>query len=269
MTHKNTNLMYFSPTATTRTILEQVAKGIGNEISDVIDITSPEVRNQPSPEFNDSLVLIGAPVYAGRLPEDAARYFKAVRSSGSLAVLVVLYGNREFEDALLELKDIVIKDGFLPVAAGAFIGEHSFTGDVFQIALNRPDEKDCRKAVAFGKQIAELLKIHKNPSEMKLVEVPGDFPYRAGMPDKALSAIEVTKECDACGICSSVCPKNAIDEMNMYATVDEECIYCCACIKACPQNARHLKEGPLRDTAKWLNENCGQRKEPRTFLSGG
>mgnify|MGYP005623976701 FL=1 len=101
MSPENTTLVYFSPTSTTHTILKEIARGIGKEICAVIDITKPEIRNQNAPEFNNDLVLIGAPVYGGRLPKDAADYFKTIKASGSLAVLIALYGNREFEDALL------------------------------------------------------------------------------------------------------------------------------------------------------------------------
>ncbi|RLC19998.1 MAG: hypothetical protein DRH93_14540 [Deltaproteobacteria bacterium] len=269
MSFNNTILLYFSPTATTRIILEEIAKGIGKDVSVTIDITSPEVRNQPPPEFGDALVLIGAPVYGGRLPKDAALYFKAVRASGSLAVLVVLYGNREFEDTLLELKDIAVEDGFSPLAAGAFIGEHSFTNDEYLIAKNRPDEKDRKKAFLFGEQIADLLNRNENPASLPHVDVPGNFPYKESMPSGSFQFIDVTPDCDGCGICLTVCPENAIDEADTWSTIDESCIYCCACIKACPQKARLMKDSPMKDKAKWLSENCARRKEPRTFLTRG
>jgi len=266
MNPEKTTLLYFSPTATTRIILEEIAKGIGKDVSAAIDITSPEIRTQTPPEFGEDLVLIGAPVYGGRLPKDAATYFKAVRASGSLAVLVVLYGNREFEDALLELRDISVEDGFFPLAAGAFIGEHSFANNEFLIALNRPDEKDLEKAFLFGKQVADLLNGNENLAELTPVDVPGNFPYKESMSLGPLQFIDVTDDCDACGICITVCPKNAIDEADTYSTIEKDCIYCCACIKACPLQARVLKDSPIKNKAKWLSENYARRKEPQIFL---
>ena len=268
MKFKHTALIYFSPTDTTRIVLEEIAKGIGNDISCVLDITRPENRLQPPPEFKDTLVLIGAPVYGGRLQKDAALYFKSIRSSGSMAVLVVLYGNREVEDALLELKDIAVEDGFFPLAAGTFIGEHSFATAQYPIALNRPDEKDRNKAVLFGKQIAELLIRNENPLNLPPVDVPGDFPYKERLALGPLHFIDVGDACDGCGICLSVCPENAIDETDTYATIEKKCIYCCACIKACPLDARIMIDSPIMEKAEWLNENCTRRKDPRTFLSG-
>ncbi len=56
-----------------------------------------------------------------------------------MAIAVVVYGNRNYDDALIELKDILESDGFKVVAGAAFIGEHSFSKT---LAKNRPDEKD-------------------------------------------------------------------------------------------------------------------------------
>ncbi|WP_457553333.1 4Fe-4S binding protein [Desulfobacula sp.] len=263
---ENTTLLYFSPTSTTKTILNEIAKGLDQNVLTVLDITNPDFRAQAAPEFKDSLVLIGAPVYGGRLPKDAADYFKTIRASGSLAVLVVVYGNREFEDALLELKDIAVDGGFVPLAAAAFIGEHSFSNDEFPIALNRPDKDDLEKAFLFGKQIANLLDHVKNPANISPVNVPGNSPYKKSMSMGPFSFITVTNDCDNCGVCITACPKNAIDEADTYATLDN-CIFCCACIKACPQHARVIKTSPIKDKAKWLSEEYALRKEPQTFLT--
>ncbi len=268
MHFEHTHLLYFSPTATTKIILNQIAKGIGKHISSVTDITKPDIRHLPTPEFKNSLVLIGAPVYGGRLPKEAADYIKTIKAKDCLAVPVVLYGNREFEDALLELKNILMDCGFVPLAAGAFIGEHSFSSPDFPIALNRPDRQDLETALLFGEKIAGLVSQTSNLSDIAPVDVPGNFPYKKGTAFGSFSFIDVKDACDDCGICITACPKNAIDPDDHWATRDETCIYCCACIKVCPLNARIMKDSPIRDKAKWLSENCALRKEPQMFLPG-
>ena len=265
MEKKELTLLYFSPTNTTRTVLEAIAKGIGGNISTVIDITRPENRSKPITNLATGPVLMGAPVYGGRLPKDAADCFKRIRSNGNPVILTVLYGNREYEDALLELKDIAVECGFLPVAAAAFIGEHSFSSKKYPIAQNRPDSGDLETAFLFGKRIADLLENNEKLENIAPVQTPGNFPYQDGMAIGAFPFIDVTNDCDECGSCISACPKEAIDETDNYSTINEKCIFCCACNKACPQEARVLKESPILETTKWLYKNCSKRKNPELF----
>lgn len=266
MNAKTVTLLYFSPTATTRTVLEKIAQGMGAPVGKTIDITRPETRNQPAPGFTDQILLVGAPVYAGRLPKVAAEYFRGLKSSGTPVVPIVLYGNREFDDALLELKDILDQRGFIPVAAGAFIGEHSWNSEQFPIAPGRPDTQDLNRAVEFGRKISAMLEALDNPDNSVSLEVPGNFPYREINKENPVEFIDVKEECDQCGICLAVCPVEAIDPDNGYATLDDRCIHCCACIKACPQEVRIMKEGPFMDKTRWLFTHFTARKEPRIFF---
>ena len=268
MNIQHLHLIYFSPTRTTRRILEEIVKGMGREAATVTDITQPDIRSQKPPVFREGLVLMGAPVYSGRLPKDAARYFSELKAHGALAVPVVLYGNRAYEDALLELKNTAEACGFASLAAGAFIGEHSFSGQDYIIAPNRPDKADLAKAFAFGQKIAGLLESIQVSGDIGPLTVPGQFPYKEAVALGPMDFIQVTEDCYGCGVCIPACPANAIDEANRYAARPERCIYCCACIKACPPGARIMKEGFLKGIAKMLSENCSARKEPETFFSG-
>jgi ferredoxin len=268
MNIQHLHLIYFSPTHTTRRILEEIAKGMGRAAATVTDITQPGIRSQKPPVFGNDLVLLGAPVYSGRLPKDAARYFSELAARGALAVPVVLYGNRAYEDALLELKNTAEACGFASLAAGAFIGEHSFSGKDYIIAPNRPDKADLAKAFAFGQKIAGLLESIQAPGDISSLTVPGQFPYKEAVARGPMDFIQVTEDCDGCGVCIPACPANAIDEATRYAVRPERCTYCCACIKACPQGARIMKEGPLKGIAKMLSESFSARKEPETFFAG-
>lgn len=62
------------------------------------------------------------------------------------AIIVVVYGNWDYVDALIELRDIAVKMGFKPIAAAAFIGEHSFSTEDSPIAYGRPDISDLNIA---------------------------------------------------------------------------------------------------------------------------
>jgi ferredoxin len=259
-------LIYFSPTGTTQTVLENIAKGIAAKDVEHINLTLPEGTGQAVPPFSDELAIIGAPVYGGRLPVDAIERFKQLKASSTLAVVTVMYGNREFEDALLELKNLALELGFNPIAAGAFIGEHSFASADVPIANGRPDKLDVQKAVDFGAQIKEkVAALQPSEDRMDLV-IPGSFPYEAGGA-RPMAVSPVTREdtCTVCATCASVCPTAAISINGSVETEVGLCIRCCACIKNCPEGARVMEHGVWKDIANWLNQNCSVRKEPQLF----
>jgi len=263
---KQVKLVYFSPTGTTQKVLGGIAKGIAVEDVEQINLTLPEGTQQTIPAFSDELVIIGVPVYGGRLPVDAVKRLNNLKANNTLAVLVVVYGNREFDDALLELKNLSIELGFHPVAGAAFIGEHSFATEDVPIANGRPDDQDVQRAMDFGGKIKEKVTALQSLDTNMDLDIPGSFPYEAGGA-KAMAVAPVTLEdtCTVCGTCASVCPTGAISINGSVATEIELCIRCCACIKKCPEDARVMEDSKWKNIAAWLNENCSTRKEPQIF----
>lgn len=258
-------LAYFSPTGTTQRVLESIASGIAGAQVEHINLTLPDSSGQTHTCGADELLLLGAPVYGGRLPVDAIKRFRRIHGKNTLAVVVVVYGNREFEDALLELKDLAGELGFLPVAGAAFIGEHSFASAEAPIATGRPDRLDVEKAKAFGAGIEEKIRVLQSAKSMAELVVPGRFPYEGG--PRSMSVAPLTKEhiCTLCGTCASVCPTAAIAVDDRVATHVDACIRCCACIKSCPTGARVWVDEMMATITNWLKENCSVRKEPEIF----
>ena len=262
---KQVKLVYFSPTGTTQKVLESIASGIAVENVTHINLTLPDDARQPMPPFSDELVIIGAPVYGGRIPTEVVHRFKRLKADNTLAVTVVLYGNREFEDALLELKNLAVELGFHPVAGGAFIGEHSFATADLPIANGRPDSLDVEKAKDFGARIREKVTALPSSEAPTDLEIPGRFPYEGGA--RSMNASPVTQEdtCTVCGTCAGVCPTAAISINGSVSTQVELCIRCCACVKSCPTGARVWENEQMHKITTWLNENCSARKEPQFF----
>ena len=263
---KKVKLISFSPTGTTQKIVESIAKGIAVDDVAHINVTLPEGAQQSIPPLSDELVIIGAPVYGGRLPVDAVKRFKRLKASNTLAVLVVVYGNREFEDALLELKNLAIAIGFNPVAGGAFIGEHSFATADVPIANGRPDSQDVQMAIDFGAKIKHKVAALPSPDAPMDFQIPGRFPYEAdGARSMAVAPVTTEDTCTVCGTCAGVCPTAAISINGSVATEIALCIRCCACVKNCPTGARVWEDSMMKKIANWLNENCRTRKEPQIF----
>lgn len=73
------------------------------------DLTLDE---QTSPiEMNGELCVIAVPVYGGRVAATALQRLQRLKGNGSPAILVVVYGNRDYEDALLELRNTAVQLG--------------------------------------------------------------------------------------------------------------------------------------------------------------
>jgi ferredoxin len=262
---KKIKLVYFSPTGTTRKVVESIAQGIDGIAAEHIDLTIPFGVEQPIQTFSDELVIFGAPVYGGRLPADAINRFRRLKGDGTLAVPVVVYGNREFEDSLLELNDLAVELGFKPVAGGAFIGEHSFATEELPIANGRPDSKDVQAAILFGARIRQKIAALHTADDSNDLQVPGRFPYEGGPRVMAVSPLTNESACTLCGMCASVCPVAAIAIDEGVTTKTRLCIRCCACVKNCPTGARVWEDSTMQTIAKWLNEHCSVRKEPKIF----
>lgn len=154
MTSK-THLIYFSPTKTTKKIVEQIAVGLNASNISHYDLT--RLGQGLDLQLDDGLAIIGIPVYAGRVPEIFLQRIQKLSATGVPAVLVALYGNRASEDALVELRDVVAAKGFTVVASATFIGEHSYSTSKQPIAVNRPDTADLQKAKEFGAAVAKEL----------------------------------------------------------------------------------------------------------------
>ena len=267
MNIRSQKLAYFSPTGTTASIVEALADGLGYDVAEDADITMPEARQEPLSASADDLLVVAVPVYGGRIPLLLEPWLRSLQLDKTPVVCVVVFGNRAFEDALIELSDIVTEQGGVVVGGAAFIGEHSFSSEQYPVAVARPDEDDLRGAGEFGRTVRGSLDALAAIDQAAKPAIPGDHPYKERKPRGPVDFIQVGDECVMCGVCAEQCPVGAIDEADFKRTAPDKCIMCCACIKVCPEHARTAKSGsPVEGFAKWLNENCAERKEPAYFL---
>jgi ferredoxin len=259
-------MAYFSPTGTTKAVVQAIAKGIDPLSIEYIDITKPNARRKPLLTSENELLIVAVPVYIGRVPALLTEWLNTIQACNTPAVCVVVYGNYIFDNALFELTNIVKSRGGIPIACAAYIGEHSFSNSETPIAQGRPYKSDLIHAELFGKKIREKLQSVSRMSDISNVYVPGIYPYGGETKLWDVDFIAVNDQCILCGLCIEVCPVDAIDSRDSKMINKEKCITCCACIKSCPQNARSIKPGPVKDAAKKLNERCKEQKKPEYFI---
>ena len=273
--------LYFSPTYTTRIVVETIAKAIRHKMEEMcskdlfyksINITTPAMRKaEGNLQFGPGdIVVFGVPVYIGRVPNLIRDYFASIKGNGAIGVPVVVYGNRAFDDALIELKDIMHGNGFRCISAAAFIGEHSFS---YTLGGGRPDADDIQKATAYGEEIAcKIIEGYPLPHNL---QVPGNpYPYQfynaRSSQNKSIDIRKVKPEtdpekCNNCGLCAMLCPMGAIDPSNCSLTPGI-CIKCCACVKKCKMKAKYFTDPTYLEHKEILEKNfTSPRKEPEMF----
>ena len=114
-------IAHFSPTGGTKKVADAIAAGFGTPVVEM-DLTKADASVTLGEK--DALMAV-LPVYAGRVPQISLKRLSVLKANGQKAVAVVVYGNREFDDALLETKNALETNGFQVIAAAAFIAEHS------------------------------------------------------------------------------------------------------------------------------------------------
>lgn len=249
--------IYFSPAGTTKRIVERVTAGIS--LPKTTYNLLKDFESLPQGLCKDDCLIVGLPVYSGRIPALTAKRLAELKGENTPAIAIVVYGNREYEDALLELKSLLTECGFIVIAAAAFVAEHS----IFPVvASGRPDEKDFEAIDLFAKHCAEKLE-NFSPLSAKEIAVKGNFPYRE------ISSLPIcpsgNSKCNGCGACVKICPTHAISSENPKETDKGRCISCTACIAACPQKSRGF-HGPMYVAAKIaFSKKCKARKESETF----
>ena len=150
--HRRTTALYFSPTGGTRTYVRAVAAAMPH-MGGEVDLTRPEERRKVHMFGADDVVVLGVPVYYGRVPE-VPGLLDGLQGEETPAVLLAVYGNRLIDDALAELSDLCAARGFRPLAAGAFVAPHTFSA---KVAVGRPNAGDLAAAAELGRRAAEKL----------------------------------------------------------------------------------------------------------------
>lgn len=273
-------ICYYSPTHSSKKIAQSIADGLQIARRREIDLTTDTSTSPIS--IQDSICIVAVPVYGGLVAPVAAQRIRRIKAINSVVIPVVVYGNRDYEDALIQLRDMLQEQGFVPFCGAAFIGEHSYSRPEMPIAENRPDDEDLKMAEDFGEKALGVLLQHININEkenlnatdfslsyqktleelLPSLNVKGNKPYKT-LRTPTPQAPVVDESCYGCGDCIDWCPTKAISMVEGHSTTRIDlCTKCCACVKFCPIGARTF-DTPY---TAMLHEKCKERRRPEIFL---
>lgn len=269
---------YFSPTGGTKKVMDilteafwENARKSGKEnVQELktVDFTVRSIYWDIQSIKEEDICFVGVPSFGGRVPAPAIDRIEDMKGRGALVVPVVVYGNRAFDDTLLELKERLYGRRFYPVAAVAAVAEHSL---MHQYGAGRPDAADTEELKRFGAKIWERIEeveaLRAGGKHISYIseefQVPGNEPYReyGGVPFHP----EAGRKCTGCGMCVSQCPAGAIPVENPKKTNEEMCISCMRCIKVCPSGARSINSLMVMAAAMKMKKALESRKENVLF----
>lgn len=248
----------FSPTGGTQRVADIIAEKLGTPAGKT-DLTNAKLDFSSIALNESNAALIAVPSYGGRVPPLAAERLSAIHGNGVPCIIVCVYGNRAYEDTLVELNDLAEQCGFRVIAAVSAVAEHSI---IRQYAAGRPDQQDQNELQAIAEKILE--KINSGSGDIAAPKLPGNRPYKnAG----GVSLVpKADKHCTGCGLCANQCPAEAIPKDNLKTADKKKCIACMRCASQCPQSARKVNEAMVSVAAMAIKKACSQRKECELYI---
>lgn len=262
----NLRTIYFSATGTSKKVALAISQTIATEFV-VEDITFQSLQN--TTYATNDLLCVAVPVYGGGVTPVALKRLEAIRGNNTPAVVVVVYGNRNFERAAVQMSDFLAERGFITIAVAAFVGEHSYSTEQYPIAVGRPAEGDINDAKHFGQLVKEKLARGIESVDVSALQCPDSGEenvkafvefvkgYQAEQAKNPIKLLPITDEdrCVMCGVCVDVCPMEAIDRENVSVVDSTLCIKCCACVKECPKEAKTLNSPFAPMLSKYFSQS--------------
>lgn len=259
MSNYNITAVYFSPTETSRRGTLAIARELASSFQEM-DLTIATAEPPQTRFTTKDLLVFGAPVYSGRLYKGVVKRFEKLQGNNTTCVITVTYGNRDYDDALLELSDLVQRQGFIPIAAATLIGEHTYG----RIQIGRPDTDD----LAEDSQFAQKVKAKLSTGKISSIKVPGNHPYIGGKQGGNAGRFRplTSASCIKCGTCAKNCPEGAIHLEELGTLDQDKCISCFRCIKKCPAQAKNMNAPEYLSFAETFSAKLSNKRNNEYFL---
>lgn len=250
--------IYFSPTGGSKKSAGSLAAALSGGSHAEIDLTPADATAVSHSFGPDDFVVFSVPCYKGRVPIIAVQRMAGIRGNQTPCIVSVTYGNRDYDDALLELHDLAAEKGFLVQGAAALVGRHTYG----EIQVGRPDEKDAAENRRFVEELRAAR--HNDFSKAVTLHIKGQTPYRGEGSGGKFHPL-TSDACTQCGLCVAECPTHAIADD--CRTIDAaKCLSCFRCLRLCPVGAKNMDSEPYLSFARDFSQKLAARRENEYIL---
>lgn len=244
-------IVSFSPTGKSLNAMRKLSELFGGGFKE-IDLCVLSERKKNFKFKSDDFVIVGSPVYGGRIPP-VEGLFSNISGENTPCVVCSCFGNRDYDDALIELKNKIESEGFKCIGACALVIPHVYSS---VLGKDRPDEQDIKQMKTFAQAVSEKLK----KGDFATITVKGNYPYKEW---KMGGDVPVPDDnCIKCRKCAADCPVGAINNGDFRAD-EKTCIRCTRCLYVCPVSCRKMDFSAV---TKRLEENFSRRKDNEYFV---
>ncbi len=240
--------IYFSATGTT----ERVMEALGGDTMSKVNVTAGAPSADDLKFGADDLIFLGFPVFGGRVPAFYLERIAVLTGGGCKAVVVAVYGNRHYDDAVREMQNFATAHGCEVVAAITAVAQHSIAPT---IATDRPDSEDLARLHEFAVEIDRRLLA----GELTALPVAPEQPYKEYRQLPILP--QSGADCSLCGVCADEGPTGAIAIGNELTTDPARCILCMRCVALIPSDARALPSEVLAQVTAMIQSKCNGRRK--------
>jgi ferredoxin len=240
-----TTLFYFSATGNSLSLVRCIA----NELGDCQIVSIAKAIKEETIEVKTSKVGIIFPVYAWGMPRIVTDFIEKIEISKesyvfAVSTCVAIPGNT-MKDLQLALKHkgIQLHAGYATKAGRSSLMKlNSLDKTIMRLDTRRTKIKTSEERLhEIVNNVKSMAK--KSPETSNwTANVFGSFFHNMGLNAfKTMdSQFTINADCNHCGTCAKVCPRNNIELLDKKPTFKHNCELCHACIQWCPNFAiRH------------------------------
>jgi flavodoxin/ferredoxin len=251
---KKTLIAYFSQGGTTRSVSEQILKGLSSEQFqvDLYDVA----EGSPFDISSYDLIGIGSPAYIFRPPFRVTEFIKSLPDLDGLSFFAfVMHGTIPGKTGNV-IRNLLTIKGAKEIGYAKFKGADYWVGYLqrgYLFSPDNPNSNELETAINFGREIAANFS-DNDYIKPDMDSGPGIIYTIENLITKKFLTNYVysyffkadAEECNSCKICIEKCPNNNIHlDKNGIPQWGRNCLFCLYCEMKCPKDA-------IKSPVDWL-----------------